>query len=170
MQTFEKCLCIDCRQLDYEDRPFIGSVQYNLTHACDSAEAYCKEWIRVHRKSKRIEGNTYFCTLTTLPGFQDYDLWLKAIDKVLKRKFVVSFVIAAEHIKTNLHAHILIRANKQVQKRDFHTYCKATGATIIDVRKVTDDNGIEDYMKLENPSFTNFTEFQKFILDNVNGL
>lgn len=170
MQTFEKCLCIDCRQLDFEDRPFKDSVQYNLTHNCDSAEAYCKQWIKVHRKSNKVEGNTYFCTLTTPPGYNDYQSWLNAIDRVLKRKFIKKFTISAEHIKTNLHAHILIDSTKQVQKRDFHTYCKATGASIIDVKKVSENNGIEDYMKIENPSFTNFSEFSNFILNYINGL
>lgn len=140
-----------------------------IIRSSDSAEDKWKQLQRLCNGKKKVQGNTYFCTLTTLPGFKDYKLWLQALYKVLNRKFVLSYVITAEHLDSNMHCHILIKAKQQVQKKHFHSYCKATGATIIDVRKVSEDNGIEDYMELENPTFTNFSEFQDFIFKHFNG-
>jgi len=165
-----RCRCADCLRLDTEDRPYIGSLHARLFHGAGQAQGILQDYIRENRRSRATTGNTYFCTVTTPPGYKEYQKWLVAISKILKRKFVLSFTIVAEHIETNLHAHILINANKQVQKKDFHSYCKATGASIIDVKKVTEDNGIEDYLQLENPSFTTFHEFANFILEYTNGI
>jgi len=107
-------------------------------------QAHCMSVIRRVRRENTDYG--YFITYTLDPQkARTHEQWIARLKIEMSRKFVRSFKMVIENRDTNKHAHAYVRTNTLVKKgSDFHTYNKYFG--MVDVRKVENDNGVDDYL------------------------
>lgn len=111
-------------------------------------QAWLTEQLRLLKQKERFE---YFLTFTKIEEVPR-EKFVARIKFEMSRTFVKSFMLAFEHIETNLHAHAKIVSTKYLDNQTFQTYTKHIG--FLKWNCVNTDNGIKEYLEKENNIIT----------------
>lgn len=101
-------------------------------------------------------GGRFFLTFTLkpeLPGLQSHsEQWIsafrRAVIKQLQRQIITSGSYVFEHVDLNCHCHAYVTSNYNITRKHFESVTKKFG--YVDLRRVTHDNGVEEYMGKEH--------------------
>lgn len=102
------------------------------------------------KKTTKSDKNvrTYFVTFT-YNNVADKDEWEDRVITELSKKSWITSKYCIEHKDTNIHAHALVTTKYKKTRRDFAVFERKFGG--VNVKLVSKDNGILDYMEKECP-------------------
>lgn len=100
------------------------------------------------RLSKTGSINPMYLITFTHNQTTDKALFRAAVIKQLNRSIFLKVRFAEEHKDTNYHIHAICTSKFNLNKTNFESHSRKHGH--VDVRHVTEDNGLDEYISKEN--------------------
>lgn len=126
--------------------------------------AYIAEHPEEFTKSKNPQTQKiYLLTFTRDPAV-DRHLWYERLVKALSSKMFKTMRASIEHIESNIHCHALVTVECNLSRDKFTSYLKDAKNAIraLDIKKVSKDNGIGEYIAKESKVFDNLVDFENY--------
>ena len=93
--------------------------------------------------------------------------WFDDVIDALELKMFNFLAASIEHIDSNIHCHACVSSHNNIDKSRFKKFIKKHR---IDVRKISIDNGVSEYIGKENPSFDNILDFKLYYLNKIKNI
>jgi len=105
-------------------------------------------------KDKPKLGGTYLLTFTRDPSVSTYNWWKQLLRALRLHSYKAATI---EHIDSNIHCHAIVESKFNLYKGSYKAF-----KSRIDFRKISTDNGVEDYLSKENGCFYSLEEFTHY--------